>query len=75
MTAETWQPGDILPGHEELGQVYHALVEDFNDHRCLEGEECDWFPVWDDEDWADMTQLGPHDDTLPPLPWLHGTAS
>ena len=75
MSAETWQPGDALPG-VEFGADYHALVEETEDHSCSRwSDRCEFSEPWDPQLWRALSHLGPHDDTLPPLPWLHGRAS
>ena len=84
MTAQTWQPGDTLPhliGEDEDGDplvetaACHDLIEEYDDHEDERLGGC-WFELpWTPSTWHYAGQLGPHDDTLPPLPWLHGRAS
>ena len=73
MTAETWQPGDRLPG--VFGADGHDLIEEYDDHEF----HCRFCYPWDGQQlaafWGHWSNLGPHNDTLPPLPWLHGPAA
>lgn len=73
MTAETWQPGDTLPSI--LGVFHHDLIELYDDHpfhcfACFRKTDSHQELYWEREN-----MLGSHDDTSPPLPWLHGRAA
>ena len=81
MTAETWQPGDTLPSLPMRrfdgiqGVCHHDLIELSDDHDFY-CRLCYRFTGWQLANfWKNWSQLGPHNDTLPPLPWLHGPAA